>query len=230
MSSSFFNSNLVKTDNLILTNNSNFKTTVTASSNMSSNLQIVLPPNAGSANNFLRNDGTGTMSWANLNSQTGPTGSTGPTGLGITGTTGPTGILGGDPVKNFYLYAASILTINSVPVNGLLTLVQVAPVGTGITWITNTATVTQAGTYKIIYFGFPTTSTTIGISINGAAPQASHKMGFVGETDHHANCFIVRLNANDTVSIMNIGSTATFYSYNNGLAVSAYLTMYRIEF
>jgi hypothetical protein len=230
MSASYFDSNLLKTNNLILRNNSNFETSITSSSSMSSNLQIVLPPNSGTTGNFFRNDGTGVTSWADLPSQTGSTGSTGATGLGITGPTGPTGLLGTDPVQNFYLYAANVLTTASIAVNGLIPLTQYAPTGSGITWSTNTATVTQAGTYKIIYYGFPLGSTTIGISINGAAPQASHKMGFSSDKDHHANCFTVRLNANDTVSIMNIDTARVFYSYNGNLSVSAYLTMYRIEF
>ena len=230
MSSSTSDSNFVRTNNVILTNNSNFFTTITSSPSMSTNLQVILPPNSGASNTFLNNDGSGTTSWSSLPSQTGATGVTGSTGLGTTGSTGPTGILGADPAKNFFIYAANVATTASIPTNGLIPLTQYAPTGSGILWSTDTATVTQNGTYKIIYFAYPLSATTIGISINGAAPQALNSMGLSTNLEQHSNCLIVRLNANDTVAIMNVGPATSFYSYENTLTVSVYLTMYRIEF
>jgi hypothetical protein len=218
--------------NLLLKNNSNFTNNIFSSSSMTSNLSIVLPPTLGNSNTFLQTNGSGITSWAvGYSTNSGPTGATGQFGAnGVTGSTGATGPTGVSPMTNVHIYEATNATITSAAVNAKLPISQYEYSSPGITWSTDTATVLYNGVYSIYFYFRPTAGTVgaYGVSINGASPQAYHRVGVL-----HANGgidggleIIVSLSANDTISVLNLDTIKTYAAFSTGL--SCFLNIVRI--
>jgi hypothetical protein len=134
----------------------------------------------------------------------GATGATGAAGVGSTGATGAAGAAGG----SMAYFSASIGPSSSAYVRDVAVPFTLDFMSGMTSYVTGTLTLATTGVYQVS-FGFRTNnSENIGISINNANPLSIHMVSVPGG-DFTSNCFMLQLNATDTIDIRTVAPNAS---------------------
>lgn len=176
---------------------------------------------------------------------TGATGATGPQGLqgeqglqGVTGPTGPTGATGATGAAGTGLeayggvYSSDVTTQSFTATPTPLTLTTNMPAN-GVTYGTNSLTVTDGGVYEIDYGVRGTVGTataiTVGVGQNGTAINGTNVTDdvAVGTTERVGGRTLVNLNAGDTLTLLGSGAATTDWTPASG--VNAYLIAKKLD-